>query len=237
MIKNIEHIITKFWAGETSLEEEQQLQSYLNSENVDLAHRELVPLFEFYNQGKEATYKGELTFSSMQQKAKSKADRLLEKYFQGETTLAEEEQLKFYFSGDDIDSKHSEYASLFQFFSEQENVKSRKALDMSFLDKKEETIIREFTPATKELKSKPKTRRLFPRIAVAAASFLVLTMFSLNYFDQTSGTNQDLAEAEAQEALETTMEALAYLGHNYDKGADPMKHMKQLEKTNIFKFN
>ena len=46
-------------------------------------------------------------------------DTLLEKYFEGETSLEEEKSLRHYFSGSDIADKHKIYTSIFQFFTEE----------------------------------------------------------------------------------------------------------------------
>ena len=230
MTNNIEHIITKFWAGESNLDEENQLRSYLASGKIDASHKDYTALFQYFNLEKSRGYKGELTLDSLQNKVKARASELLQKYFEGETTLADEESLKFYFSSEDISDEHKEYAPLFQFFIEQEHITDAKAIDTSFTaGPKTRTL------APKVQKTETKTRRLLPRVAVVAASLALLMTFTFGYFQGVS--EQEMAEAEAKEALETTMEALAYLGHNYDKGTNPMKHMKQLEKTNIFNFN
>lgn len=44
-------------------------------------------------------------------------DQLLEKYFQGTTTLQEEQELKLYFSSEEVFDKHKEFQPLFDLFS------------------------------------------------------------------------------------------------------------------------
>lgn len=46
-------------------------------------------------------------------------DKILEKYFEGETTLEEESVLRNYFRQPDIDKRHKIYAPMFNFFSEE----------------------------------------------------------------------------------------------------------------------
>lgn len=46
-------------------------------------------------------------------------DNILERYFEGETSLKEEEALRQYFSQGNIDAKYQHYAPLFGFFTEE----------------------------------------------------------------------------------------------------------------------
>ena len=53
-------------------------------------------------------------------------EQLLEKYFQGETTIAEEKQLKAYFSSNDVASHLAKYQSLFGYFETQKGTQLSK---------------------------------------------------------------------------------------------------------------
>ncbi|MDR0824258.1 MAG: hypothetical protein LBN74_04140 [Prevotella sp.] len=48
-------------------------------------------------------------------------DKLLEKYFEGETTLKEESILRSYFRQTDIEERYKLYAPMFNFFAEERN--------------------------------------------------------------------------------------------------------------------
>ncbi|GAA0728214.1 hypothetical protein GCM10009430_37150 [Aquimarina litoralis] len=52
----------------------------------------------------------------------SNIEKLLEKYFEGETTLSEEKELKVYFTGESVPSHLERYKDLFQFFSNESQV-------------------------------------------------------------------------------------------------------------------
>lgn len=51
---------------------------------------------------------------------------LLEKYWEGETTLEEERQLKGYFASDSVDAQLQQYASMFQAIREEQTVQLNK---------------------------------------------------------------------------------------------------------------
>ena len=53
-------------------------------------------------------------------------EQLLEKYFQGETTIAEEKQLKAYFSSNDVAPHLAKYQALFGYFETQKERNSSK---------------------------------------------------------------------------------------------------------------
>lgn len=46
-------------------------------------------------------------------------DKIIEKYFDGDTSLHEEETLRQYFQRTDIEDRHKQYAPMFNFFSEE----------------------------------------------------------------------------------------------------------------------
>jgi len=53
-----------------------------------------------------------------------KINELLEKYFRAETSVAEENELKIYFSGSDIANEHEVYIPLFKTFITEKHQKS-----------------------------------------------------------------------------------------------------------------
>ncbi|MHA7059745.1 hypothetical protein ACWGOQ_0021135 [Aquimarina sp. M1] len=58
-------------------------------------------------------------------------EKLLEKYFEGETTLSEEKELKVYFTGESVPSHLERYKDLFQFFSEESQVTASSEVILS----------------------------------------------------------------------------------------------------------
>lgn len=58
----------------------------------------------------------------------SNIEKLLEKYFEGETTISEEKELKVYFTRETVPSHLERYKDLFQYFSEESNITANKDL-------------------------------------------------------------------------------------------------------------
>jgi len=57
-------------------------------------------------------------------------EKLLEKYLNAETTIAEENKLKIYFSGDHVAPHLEEYRALFGYFSASKNEKFTKTIQL-----------------------------------------------------------------------------------------------------------
>jgi len=61
----------------------------------------------------------------------SNIEKLLEKYFEGETTLSEEKELKVYFTGESVPSHLERYKDLFQFFANESQVTATSEVQLS----------------------------------------------------------------------------------------------------------
>jgi len=103
-------------------------------------------------------------------------EKLLEKYFEATTTVAEEEILRDYFTKEDVPLHLKKYASLFQYFS----------------IAKEERF-------TKQVPLKPSKKRYIKWISVAAVSILVFGIyFGRSYQEQKEA---EFAYQETKKAL------------------------------------
>ena len=58
----IKKLVDKYWEGATSLEEEEQLRTYFNGEQVDQRLKKVQPLFVFFKQEQEKTSQRPLSF-------------------------------------------------------------------------------------------------------------------------------------------------------------------------------
>ena len=53
--KQINHLLDKYWAGESSLEEEKTLRTYFSSSDVDPSLVKYIALFDYFNQESETS--------------------------------------------------------------------------------------------------------------------------------------------------------------------------------------
>jgi hypothetical protein len=152
-------------------------------------------------------------------------DKLLEKYWHGQTTQEEENQINRYFSSDAVAEKHAPFIPLFGFFEIERKVVMNADIDIDSI--------------TKPVKSSS-LRLLVPRMLAIAASLLILVSIGMHLFkaDDTLYKNKYTELQDPDEALAITIEALGFLSNKYESGSQPMtKYMKNFEQTAIVKFN
>ena len=137
-------------------------------------------------------------------------EKLLEKYFNAETTIAEEKDLKLYFSSPDVAPHLEQYKPMFGYFSKQEEQKFDKALPL-------------------------KTKKHYARwISVAASVVLLsglLTFYNVQQQEEL-GTYDD-----PEVAFRETQKALNMLSKNVNVGVSGMGYIEEYEKSRktIFK--
>lgn len=150
-------------------------------------------------------------------------ERLLAKYWECETSLEDEKELRAFFSQPNVPEKLRSVAPLFEFYEEE---LQSKALDSAF----DEKVLNELqqVPAEKE----GKVRKLFYDLArVAAVGLIVLTA---TYFireqyleDRNEPYLADTFE-DPKEAFEETKKALMMISKNFNKGR------KEAKKIGVF---
>ncbi len=64
----IDELLSKYWEGETSLQEEQFLQQYFSSGSVREEHEAFAPLFQFFSHAREDEMKTEIEIPVMEKK-------------------------------------------------------------------------------------------------------------------------------------------------------------------------
>ncbi|MCG2610467.1 hypothetical protein LZZ90_02975 [Flavobacterium sp. SM15] len=138
---------------------------------------------------------------------------LLEKYFSGETSIAEEKQLKDYFSSPDVAPHLEQYRVVFGYFTQA----------------KEEQF-------TKTIPLQPRKRTYVAWISVAASvAILAGTYFIMNKEQQTP---KDLGTFDSPElAFQETQKALQLVSLNVNKGVESIEYIEEYNKTTktIFK--
>ncbi|TDD97358.1 hypothetical protein [Flavobacterium cellulosilyticum] len=145
----------------------------------------------------------------------NKIKLLLDKYFLGDTSIAEEIELKDYFSSSEISPELEQYQSLFVYFSN------------------EETKI--FKP---EIQIQSNSRNLKWQ-SIAASILILLGIGTYGYFNfDTKNQNQDLGTFDKPEvAFKATQKALLMLSTQINTGYESMLFINEYEysKNLIFK--
>jgi hypothetical protein len=147
-----------------------------------------------------------------------KIENILEKYFQGETTIAEENQLKEYFSSPDVAQHLEQYKPIFGYFSQAKQQKSTQEIPL-------------------------KTKRRNVAWLSIAASIVVLLGIGTYLFMSQENTAPVVAQSELgtyddpEEALKATQKALSLLSSNVNVGIESVQYINEYEqsKNRIFK--
>jgi hypothetical protein len=130
-------------------------------------------------------------------------EKLVEKYFEATTTVAEEETLRTYFLSKNVAPHLEQYTPMFNYFS----------------GAKEERF-------TKQVPLKPKKNYL------KWASVAAVAVFTIGfYFYSPAPTPVTLADEYTQEEIESAKEAFALLAMNFNKGTEQLYHLEEFEKT------
>lgn len=141
---------------------------------------------------------------------------LLEKYFEGTTSIAEEKLLKAYFSSQDVAPHLEHYRNLFGYFKTEKEIEFDKKLPL-------------------QPSKQPKVKWIG-----IAASFIIL--FGMAWFflhDNTKKPNDLGTFNNPEEAFQATQEALLLLSNEVNQGVEGIAVLKQYEETKrtIFKKN
>jgi len=142
-------------------------------------------------------------------------DTLLEMYWEGDTSLAQEAELKAYFNGANVTAEHEVYTPMFKYFTNQRELTTNIDVEtlINNLDEQKET--------------RPSIFKLFSirkySMGIAAAFTLMLSVVTvMNLQTITNDSSQTIVldeDAETQEALRITREALALLSNKIDKSS------------------
>lgn len=144
----------------------------------------------------------------------NKIEKLLEKYFEGETTISEEKELKTYFLSNEVVQHLKQYQSLFGYFTHEK--------DAIFVPK---------------IVLKP-TKKRYYWISIAASVVVFLGIGTYVYFNESTTNSNDLGTYDTpEEAFEATQKALSLLSNNLQFGIESVGYINEYESTKniIFK--
>lgn len=129
-------------------------------------------------------------------------EKLLEKYLEATTSIAEEKELRTYFSKDGVPPHLEQYAPMFQYFSVAKDERFTKQVPMP---------------------SAIGTRRLnFKWVSVAAVAVLMFGMYFGNQYQK---------QKEAEYAYNETKKALNLLASNFNRGTEKVAYLNEFENT------
>lgn len=151
--------------------------------------------------------------------ANNHMDKLISKYWEGNTTLEEEKQVKAYFSSADIQAEHETFQSYFNFLKSESQIENKNDFEIPSQD----------TPRT----SSARIFSLKGVISVAATIILLVGFFWIYQGNQVSMEEDTFENPEM--AYEQAKAALFYLSDKMEKGTESTSvQLKQLEKLSIF---
>jgi hypothetical protein len=135
-------------------------------------------------------------------------EKLLEKYFEATTTVAEEETLRTYFSQESVATHLEQYAPMFRHFSKAKEERFTKQLELG--------------PTTSVTR-----KNLYRWLSVAAVAVLMIGMyFGKGYQDQ-----QQLEQEQAEYAYQETKRAFNLLAINLDRGTNKLAYLNEFEQA------
>ena len=143
----------------------------------------------------------------------ARIEKLLEKYYEAETTLKEEKELKDYFSQSDVPTHLAEHKNMFNYFNESSLETSNRSIKLS-----SKTIALRW-------------------LSVAAMLVFFVSVFSLYQQNEAEKEEARLAYQETHKALELISKslnkgtgAIAQLD-NFNKGTSAMAELQTFENT------
>jgi|GEM_PF-183318 len=154
---------------------------------------------------------------------------LVDKYFEGETTLQEEEQLKYFFNSDEVPEELQELVPVFTFFKEEKRIVPSGKLNGQILQ----------IPVTARILPFMQRRSFWLTVAGIAASILLIVTIVIesgknrpsyqDHFTQSGFTRE-----EAQIAYKQTQQALAYVSEKFNRGTEPLSQVAKIEYSSKF---
>ncbi len=144
----------------------------------------------------------------------NRIEKLLENYFQGETNLAEEQELKNYFTSGNVAPNLKQYQSVFGYFSEAKNEKFTKEIVIQ--NKKKNTVW----------------------LSIAASVTILLGVGVFSYLNMGTKTTGEFGTYDDPEiAFRETQKALKMVSENVNVGIKSVEYVNEYQESRnlIFK--
>ena len=144
-----------------------------------------------------------------------KIEIILEKYFDGETCIAEEKELKDYFTSSNVAQHLEQYQPLFGYFSKAKQEQYKAVIPL-----------------------KTKKRNIASWISIAAAVVVLLGVGTFTFMNYNDTKSQDLGTYDDPKvAFRETQKALALISEHVNTGIQSAAYINEYEqsKNKIFK--
>jgi hypothetical protein len=238
---DIDNILDKFLNTESTFAEERALNAYFKSFAVSEMHAEYIPLFAYFEQAASMTTDIDLSAGLIL--SSEEIDPLVEKYWNAETSLEEEEVLHVYFSSDQVSDNHIAIKDLFFFYGNQRkrefNLDIEQLLNEQVSSNGAAATDNAARPLAKEAKVFSLRKLTAAIAAIFVLGFAAVTVMNQSTKQETQYRGKSVSldtEAEAKEAYEITKQAFALLSKNMNQGSETMKSsIKEAKKASIFK--
>ena len=151
---------------------------------------------------------------------------LLEKYFEAETSIAEEQELKDYFNSSDVDPLLEQYKPLFDYAVQAKQVQFSFA-PFGFQSQVQATI---------PLNTIKRKSAVWFSVAASVVVLLGIGLFTLNHYNQQKSKDY-WNYSDPEIAFRETQKALAMISECVNKGIGSMNYLNEFEqsKNRIFK--
>jgi hypothetical protein len=151
--------------------------------------------------------------------ALDRIENLIEKYFEGETSSAEENELKVYFSSPDVAQHLAQYQSVFGYFSQAKTQQFKVTIPL--------------IP-----KRRDKKRTYVAWLSIAASVVVLFGIATFMYTNEKAATSGDLGSFDDPEiALAETQKALTLVSQKINVGKQSIRYINEYQKSKnkIFK--
>jgi hypothetical protein len=150
-------------------------------------------------------------------------EQLLQKYWDCETSLEEEQLLREYFRGDSIPEQLKDTAALFQYFEEQKN----KSVDTGF----EGAVITQLKEQPKRGGKVIKLLQNTMRIAAGVAVLVAAVYFVRQEIRKNNDISMEDTYDDPQKALEETKKALLMISKGFGRAEQQAKKINLLNEA------
>lgn len=169
-------------------------------------------------------------------------NQLLDKYWEGETSLQEEQEIKAYFRSGQVAPEHEALAPMWGYM----DLKAEKSYDLDLTEVLNKALSEEASSVSDDA-VQPGARVISLRQWIPAVAALLVAVLAVVAIMRPSDTTEDIdkthyasnvivldGNSDSEEALKVTREALAFLSGKINKGGTSVNSsIQNLDKINV----